>query len=120
MRPTPEDLVPTIGWEAVREGIDDHRYLTTLSKLIQRARAKGLSSDSKRARAVLQEWNARIDTNGHQARAERGLATKRRLGNHYDRSTGPGQEAAVDYESFRRQLAGEILRLQRALSGASK
>ena len=120
VRPTPEDLVPTIGWEAVREGIDDHRYLTTLSKLIQRARAKGLSSDSKRARAVLQEWNARIDTNGHQARAERGLATKRRLGNHYDRSTGPGQEAAVDYESFRRQLAGEILRLQRALSGASK
>ena len=118
VRPTPEDLVPTIGWEAVREGIDDHRYLTTLSKLIERARAKGLSSDSKRARGVLKHWLARIDTNGHQARAERGQATKRRMGNHYDRSTGSG--AAVDYESFRRQLAGEILRLQHALAGVSR
>jgi len=118
VRPTPEDLVPTIGWEAVREGIDDHRYLTTLSKLIERARAKGLSSDSKRARGVLKHWLARIDTNGHQARAERGQATKRRMGNHYDRSIGSG--AAVDYESFRRQLAGEILRLQHALAGVSR
>jgi len=120
VRPTPDDLVPTIGWEAVREGVDDHRYLTTVSQLIERARARGLSNDSKRARRVLEQWIARIDIKGHQARAQRGLATKRRMGNHYDRSTGPDQEAAVDYGRFRRELADEILRLQRALDGDSK
>ncbi|GIS62683.1 MAG: hypothetical protein CM1200mP2_49080 [Planctomycetaceae bacterium] len=37
VRPMPDDLVPSIGWESVREGIDDHRYLATLSNLIRQA-----------------------------------------------------------------------------------
>ena len=117
VRPMPEDLVPSIGWEAVREGIDDHRYLTTLSNLVQQAAAKGLSADSKRAQRVLQELTEKIDGNGHRARSQRGYAAKRRLGNHYDRTSPRGERTSADYRSFRRRLAEEILRMRQALRG---
>ena len=117
VRPTPEDLVPTIGWEAVREGIDDHRYLTTLSNLIRQAEAKGLSTDAKRAQGLLAKLTDSIDKNGHRARAQRGGATKRRMGNHYDRTSPHGERTTTDYVRFRRRLADEILRMRQVLRG---
>jgi len=115
VRPTPGDLVPTIGWEAVREGVDDHRYLTTLSNLIGRALKKGLSEDARRAERVLQELTDKIDTNGHRVRNQRGEATGRRLGGHYDRTPVSGGRGGGDYGQFRRRLAGEIIRLRQSL-----
>ncbi|MBQ17890.1 MAG: hypothetical protein CMJ65_12270 [Planctomycetaceae bacterium] len=115
VRPTPVDLVPTIGWEAVREGIDDHRYLTTLSNLIDRAAEKGLSEDARRGQRVMLELTDKIDTNGHRARNQRGKATGRRLGGHYDRTPGPGGRGGGDYGHFRRRLAVEITRLRESL-----
>ncbi|GIT28512.1 MAG: hypothetical protein Ct9H300mP1_05580 [Planctomycetaceae bacterium] len=50
VRPMPDDLVPSIGWESVREGIDDHRYLATLSNLIRQAAGKGLSEGAETGR----------------------------------------------------------------------
>lgn len=49
--PTPQEIIPTIGWEAVREGIDDYRYLFTLKQLADAARAAGrvdLTQDAER------------------------------------------------------------------------
>ena len=34
-------LIPTLQWEAIREGVDDYRYLYTLSEGIREARASG-------------------------------------------------------------------------------
>ncbi|HCK52279.1 MAG TPA: hypothetical protein DIC23_03610 [Planctomycetaceae bacterium] len=116
VRPTPGDLVPTIGWEAVREGVDDHRYLTTLSNLVARAAEKGLARDAERARKVLRELTEKIDINGHRSRNQRGEATGRRLGGHYDRTTKQGARALGDYRQFRFRIAGEIVRLQQSLA----
>jgi len=115
VRPTPEDLVPTLGWEAVREGVDDHRYLATLSNLTQLAEASGLSVASKRAQRLLTDLTEKIDVNGYQAGIQGGYATKRRLGNHYDRTSPQENLAQGDYDRFRRRIADEILRLHRAL-----
>ncbi len=44
---------PTINYEAMREGIDDMRYITTLKRLIARARQAGLAVAAEDARHVL-------------------------------------------------------------------
>jgi hypothetical protein len=117
VRPMPDDLVPSIGWESVREGIDDHRYLATLSNLIRQAAGKGLSEDANRAGRLLQELTDKIDSDGHRKRNQRGVATKMRLGGHYDRISSRGENATADYRLFRQKLADEILRMLRVLRG---
>jgi hypothetical protein len=116
VRPTPQDLVPTIGWESVREGVDDHRYMATLSDLIKQAEAAGLTAASQRAQRALMQLTEKIDVNGYQAGVQGGHATKRRLGNHYDRTSPQDNIATADYDRFRRDLADEILLLHLALS----
>jgi len=39
--PSPEGPVPTIDWEWMREGVDDYRYIYTLTTLIERAKTAG-------------------------------------------------------------------------------
>ena len=117
VRPMPDDLVPSIGWESVREGIDDHRYLATLSKLIRQAAGKGLSDDANRAGRLLKELTDKIDRDGHRKRNRRGVATKLRLGGHYDRVSSRGESVPADYRRFRQRLADEILRMLSVLRG---
>ena len=53
--------INTIVWEAVREGIDDRRYIDTLKEQIIIADAAGLKSAAKDAQNVLKGiWN-RVD-----------------------------------------------------------
>jgi hypothetical protein len=42
--PTIDGIVPTIQWEGLREGVDDVRYLTTLLKFIEKAKAEKKTS----------------------------------------------------------------------------
>jgi len=115
VRPSPGDLVPTIGWESVREGIDDHRYLTTLSNVMEQAEAQGLVAAAMRARRALREVSDSIGKDGIRSRIQHGESTKRRLGSHYDRAPGSASGTAVDYRRFRRRIADEILRIRQAL-----
>jgi len=39
-----EELIPTLAWEGVREGIDDAKYIYTLTRYIEKAKS---SQDSK-------------------------------------------------------------------------
>ncbi len=51
--------INTIVWEAVREGIDDRRYIDTLKEQIVIADAAGLKIASKNAQNILKEiWNS--------------------------------------------------------------
>ena len=52
----PALLIPTLHWEAFREGYDDMRYLKTLEQLIERRRAQG--RDVRSAQAWLSELRA--------------------------------------------------------------
>ncbi len=47
--PTSDGVLDTIAWEGYREGIDDVRYVTTLTKAIENAKA---SSDAKRKKVA--------------------------------------------------------------------
>ena len=61
--PTADDLVPTIGWEGVREGVDDYRYLATLRKLADRARAMGKPELAADADRIFQQVDEMVHVN---------------------------------------------------------
>ena len=103
---SPMGPVPTIYWEAVREGVDDYRYLLTLSKLIERAR-DGRDEGAKRladeALGVVEAMMAKIPIEAdRRRRREVGAGAVRAL---------PGV-AAEAYDAFRSTIANLIVRLQ--------
>lgn len=46
--PSREGPVPTLSWEAMREGVDDIRYLTTLAELIKKEKNPGKAQKAKK------------------------------------------------------------------------
>ena len=112
VRPTEEDLVPTVGWEAVREGIDDHRYLATLQHAIRAAQEAGETEATTQAQHTLDTITEEITLAGYRAGIRGGDASNLRLGTHYDR-TSPQPELPQDgYNRWRRRLAEAIIKLQ--------
>jgi len=101
--PTTDGLLPSIGWEGVREGIDDARYICTLRQSISRARA-GANVEARkladRAEAELNQTLDRLDIN--QANVNGALAIRTQA----DSMTG------ADFDSFRDLCIRNILQLQ--------
>jgi hypothetical protein len=92
--PTGEELIPTIGWEGVREGIDDYRYLKTLSIAIQEAKKRKADIDViKNAENLLKE-------------IEEGMPAE---------NSGEMQKTAesVEYNKLRYQVAQQIINLEK-------
>jgi hypothetical protein len=58
--PAEDELIPTIGWEAVREGIDDYRYLATLKRQAQRASEAGRDDLVQGAEEVFDQARAMV------------------------------------------------------------
>ena len=58
--PAEDELIPTVGWEAVREGIDDYRYLATLKRQAQRAAEAGRDDLAQGAEAVFAQARAMV------------------------------------------------------------
>lgn len=87
--------LPVTLWEADREGIDDHRYLTTLENTIARAEAAGLKDAAGSARAVIERLNAAIT-----------VQTKYKNENLW---------SAEAFDAWRWALAEQILSLQASL-----
>jgi hypothetical protein len=120
--PEPNGPVPTIGWEAVREGIDDYRYLLTLRKLIDRARQQEKTSAADEAEKVLQEVTSRIDV------AALGRAGQRALDDgkvkhikwpaHFDRPSPQDDLKAEDYDRLRYKIALAIMQLNKAFEAS--
>ncbi|MDP7162099.1 MAG: DUF4091 domain-containing protein, partial [Phycisphaerae bacterium] len=103
---SPLGPIPTISWEAAREGVDDYRYLLTLSKLIEKTHK---SSNKKtrelaaRARAAIETMMKNIPVDAARQRyTQMGAAAMR----------GWHTVATKDYDGFRRTLADWIVRLQ--------
>ena len=59
--PTADGVVDTIQWEGFREGVDDVRYLTTLLKAIEQAKA---SNARQPLAAEAERWLRAMDVNG--------------------------------------------------------
>ena len=113
--PAPEGPMPSVGWEGVREGVDDHKYMSTLAGLIEKAEAGGHAEAAQRAAGRLQEITDTVRVEGYREGAEAGRATGWRLGGHYHRSSPQPEIGKEDYDRFRHLIAREILRLQEVL-----
>jgi hypothetical protein len=98
--PAPDGPVPTLAWEGVREGIDDMRYILTLSAVADRAAA----SDRPELQAMAGEARALLD------RTLQDVPVDFR-----ERQAFLDQNSGADYDARRLALAREIIRLQDAL-----
>ena len=58
--PSKEGPIPTLGWEAMREGVDDVRYLTTLADLIKKEKDP---NKAQKAKKVMDEIISRVSMN---------------------------------------------------------
>lgn len=112
---------PTVAYEAAREGVDDYRYLLTLSQLVEKARKAG---KAELADAIWEPIQAKLDAasfEGCRGRAGEGNWTG-------DCEVLPDGNRAVrgdhkidnnwqfaDYDELRRQIAQGIIRLTEAL-----
>jgi hypothetical protein len=112
--PTPQELIPTIGWEAVREGIDDYRYLHTLKKTVETARAAGAGEKTlKAAVALLEDVNRRIRTEN--LREERARAKAQGQGTRdFERRPPQSEWTSAEYDRLRRRVVQAIAALNRA------
>ena len=107
---------PALGWEGLREGIDDYRYVRTLMNLIEKA---GPGRVAQQAKQELESWLARLDLSR--------LRTNRSMqGNWTVQAAGPEGQPAVggsfkidvgisfeDYDRFRSMCARHIEILRR-------
>lgn len=55
-------FTPTLQWEGIRKGIDDYRYLYTLSEYIQKAKDSGQSKLVEQAGQIEKQLNQMIDS----------------------------------------------------------
>jgi hypothetical protein len=99
--PGREGPLPTLGWEAFREGIDDGRYMATLESAIsegERSEDASVREAARSARTYLEELLSRID-----------------LSPAYP-AFGVNREAAKftngELDGYRREIAQHIIKLQ--------
>lgn len=108
---SPDGPVPTVGWEARREGIDDYRYLHTLDVMARKAAASdGFGPENALVRescALLDSMGKRIDAEG----AFQGLVCSGECFYNYDPQPDmrPG-----DYDRMRARVADQVLKLHTA------
>lgn len=107
---SPGGAIPTLGWEARREGVDDYRYIQTLREAIAAARQSG----SPRQRALAAEAEAYLAATRQRVRrpvpkpADVSAVYAEAC---YDRLKHPGLQPE-DYDAIRRQVADYIIGLQ--------
>lgn len=97
---TNDGFIPTVGWELIREGIDDYKYINTISKLI----GLGLKSENKDFRKQAQ--NSQIVLNNLRAR----------VNINYQRGSDVPESKVVgispdDLTSFRAQVINSMVQL---------
>ena len=73
--PTVDGVVDTLQWEAVREAVDDVRYLTTLRKAIAAAKHSGTPAATKLAHES-EKWLADLDIEGDLQVIRRNIADR--------------------------------------------
>lgn len=92
--PSPDGPIPTIDWEAIREGIDDLNYIYTLESLMDKAKKSGKAELTKEGEKILEE--IRYSCLAYEQRDLRGVPNEK-------------------YNEFRFRMAAEIIKLQKSL-----
>jgi hypothetical protein len=99
--PSPDGPVPTIGWENIREGIDDAKYIYTLSQSIHKAKLSGnpeLIKESENAENELNKILNDVPTEFH------------------SRTSYVEKISSETFDSYRLEIANQIIKLEKLLS----
>jgi|GEM_PF-3346906 len=83
-----KEMLPSVRFERIREGVDDYKYMYTLSELIKEAKAKG--KDAKTAEEVVRQITEKIP---------------------HDHKSPTKSFAYENLDDYRRQIGEEILKL---------
>ena len=113
--PAADGPIPSIGWEAAREGIDDHKYVSTLTRMIEKAKAAGHTEAARQAEATLKQITDKIRVKALDQATRVGSASGWRAGGYYDRPSPQAEIAKGDYNKFRYKIARQIITLQKHL-----
>lgn len=118
--PGAEGPIPSIGWEGVREGVDDYRYLITLKLAIGRAEAAGRQEAAAAGRKVLEEVTSRIRFESyadafHVADQNTSVAYQAVPAYVMHRPAPQEDISKGDYNAIRYRVAQAIMRLNRSL-----
>jgi len=105
--PGPHGNIPTLGWEARREGIDDYRYLQALRDAI---RSVDRSTDGDRRDLARKAQRFLADIEQRTRRPKQNLPHMQTL-RVYEHIIHPGLRPA-DYDAIRVQAADFVMRLQ--------
>jgi hypothetical protein len=112
VHPTAVEIVPTIGWEAVREGIDDYRYLFTLKQLADAARTAGKAELAAGAERIFAEVESMVTMDNY---GRTYLAAVENQGmevaSAYQRARVEPELDIGAYDQLRSKIAREIVKL---------
>ncbi len=104
--------VPTIGWAAVRQGIDDYRYLRTLENALARAEGDpAMEEQADAARELLAEIRSAIHLENYRKPVPPELGD-RPDADIFDRPRPEEDLRPVDYDRFRRRIADKVIALR--------
>ena len=115
--PTEDELIPSIGWEAVREGIDDYRYLSTLKRLADKARAVGKKQLAGRADKIFADVKKMVTMDNYGAAYHKAMAGGVALATAYQRPRVEPQLSIDAYDRMRLKVARAIVDIDKAMSG---
>ena len=108
---------PTLEWEAMREGVDDYRFVYTLQNLIQRARNKERGAAADNALLVLNGILSMVDLDGKSAggpamQIEADTRLKNTKLDSTKNATVTSDVAAAWYDQSRAKIASAIITLK--------
>ena len=112
--PAKDELIPTVGWEAVREGIDDYRYLVTLKRLAGKVAAAGHDDLVRDAEAVFEQVKAMVTMDNYGKAYHKAIATGGDAGA-YDRPRVEPDLPIERYDEIRHAAARLSVRIAEAL-----
>ncbi len=116
--PTEDDLIPTIGWEAVREGIDDYRYLSTLKRLADKARAAGKKQLVRRADKIFAEVKKMVTMDNYGAAYHKAMVSGVAMATAYQRPRVEPQLSIESYDRMRLKVARAIADIATVLAAS--
>ena len=114
--PKSDEIIPTIGWEAVREGVDDARYLLALERLVTAAREAGVAPElTERADTVLANIRGAVNVANLGVERTRCKELTKTTGRprirDFERNPPEPDLSPADYDRMRRDVAEQIVTL---------
>ena len=123
--PAKNEIIPTIGWEGIREGIDDYRYLATLKQLVEKAKAAGKADLTKGAEEIFEDVKKMVTMDNYgkayiDAAYDPASNAGAEQGGAYNRKRVEPDLAIDAYDNMRLKVSKEIEKITAAMSAKKR